>query len=115
MRQVSGSVTRAPWTRISREEPGGRKSRSPLPRSASAPPVSRMVRESTFWLTRKAMRAGKFALMMPVITSTDGRWVARTRWMPTALAIWASRVIDSSTSTEATIIRSASSSMTTTM
>ena len=53
--------------------------------------------------------------MSPVMTSTDGRWVARMRWIPTARAICASRAIDSSTSLLATIIRSASSSMTTTM
>jgi hypothetical protein len=49
--------------------------------------------------------------MMPVSTSTDGRWVARIRWMPAARAIWARRVRATSTSREATIIRSASSSM----
>ena len=49
------------------------------------------------------------------MTSTDGRCVARIRWMPTARAICARRAIDSSTSLLATIIRSASSSMTTTM
>ena len=53
--------------------------------------------------------------MTPVITSTDGRWVAITRWMPTARAIWAMRQIDSSTSRAATIIRSFSSSTTTRM
>ena len=31
------------------------------------------------------------ALMRPVITLTDGRCVAITRWMPTARAIWAMR------------------------
>ncbi len=61
------------------------------------------------------MRAGRLALMSPVMTSTDGRCVARIRWMPTARAIWASRQIDSSTSLLATIIRSASSSMRTMM
>ena len=49
------------------------------------------------------------------MTSTDGRCVARIRWMPTARAICASRQIDSSTSLPATIIRSASSSITTMM
>ena len=44
------------------------------------------------------MRDGRFALINPVITSTDGRCVARIRWMPTARAICASRAIDSSTS-----------------
>ena len=35
-----------------------------------------MVRESIFDATWKAIRDGKFALMSPVITSTDGRCVA---------------------------------------
>ena len=65
--------------------------------------------------TRNEMRAGKFALINPVMTSTDGRCVARIRWMPTARAICARRVIDSSTSRAAVIMRSASSSMTITM
>ncbi len=56
-----------------------------------------------------------FALMTPVITLTDGRWVATTRWMPTARAFWAMRVIDASTSRAATIMRSLSSSTTTRM
>jgi hypothetical protein len=58
------------------------------------------------------MRAGKLALISPVITSTEGRWVARIKWIPTARAICASRVIASSTSWDETIIRSASSSIT---
>ena len=33
--------------------------------------------------TRNARRAGRFALITPVMTSTDGRCVARIRWMPT--------------------------------
>ena len=57
------------------------------------------------------MRVGTLALMSPVITSTEGRCVASTRWMPTARAICASRVIDSSTLARSSIIRSASSSM----
>ena len=61
------------------------------------------------------MRDGKFALMMPVRTSTLGRCVASTRWMPAARAICASRCSDSSTSRADTTIRSASSSITTTM
>ncbi|MNC86538.1 hypothetical protein D3C83_22100 [compost metagenome] len=87
---------------------------SPLPSSCSAPLASRMVRESVFDETRKEIRDGRLALINPVMTSTDGRCVARMRWMPTARAICASRQIDSSTSLLATIIRSASSSMTTT-
>ena len=55
------------------------------------------------------------ALIRPVTTSTDGRCVATTRWIPTARAICAIRQIESSTSRGATIIRSASSSITTTM
>jgi len=38
-----------------------------------------MVRLSTLAETRNAMRHGKFALMSPVMTFTDGRWVASTR------------------------------------
>ena len=60
------------------------------------------------------MRAGKFALIRPVMTSTDGRWVATMRWMPTARAIWASRASEVSTSPAETIMRSASSSTITT-
>ena len=40
--------------------------------------------------TRNAIRLGKFALIRPVITFTDGRWVARMRWMPIARAFCAS-------------------------
>ena len=57
---------------------------SPRPRSLSAPLASRMVRLSFFCATWNAMRAGKFALIVPVMTSTEGRWVARIMWMPTA-------------------------------
>ena len=74
-----------------------------------------MVRLSTRAATRNEMREGKLALMRPVRTSTEGRCVARIRWMPTARAIWARRVIDSSTSCDETIMRSASSSITITM
>ena len=55
------------------------------------------------------------ALITPVMTLTDGRCVATIRWMPTARAFWAMRVMLSSTSRAATIIRSLSSSTTTTM
>ena len=88
---------------------------SPWPRSDSAPIWSRIVRESTFADTWNAMRVGMFALMRPVMTSTDGRWVASTRWMPDALAFCASRAMSSSTFLPTIIIRSASSSITTTM
>ena len=60
------------------------------------------------------MRVGKLALMSPVTTSTDGRWVAMMRWMPTARAICARRTSEFWTSPAETIMRSASSSTTTT-
>ena len=88
---------------------------SPCPSSVSAPMWSRIVRESTLLATWNAMRDGMFALMSPVITSTDGRCVARIRWMPAARAFCAMRAISSSIFLPVTIIRSASSSMTTTM
>ena len=88
---------------------------SPLPMSRSAPGWSRMTRLSASDDTENASRDGMLALITPVMTSTDGRWVAITRWMPTARAIWAMRQIDSSTSRAATIIRSLSSSTTTRM
>ncbi len=59
--------------------------------------------------------SGMLALMRPVITSTEGRWVARIRWMPEARAFWARRAISSSTFLPTIIMRSASSSMITTM
>ena len=62
-----------------------------MPRSFSAPMVSRMTRESILDGTRKAIRLEKLFLIVPVMTSIEGRWVARTRWMPTARASWASR------------------------
>ena len=64
---------------------------SPLPSSFSAPPPSRIVRESTCEETAKAILVGKFALISPVTTSTEGRCVATTRWMPVALASCARR------------------------
>ena len=88
---------------------------SPWPSSASAPLTSRITRESVCDDTAKAIRDGTLALIMPVITSTRGLWVASTRWMPTARLFWASRMMVSSTSAGETIIRSASSSITTRM
>ena len=83
---------------------------SPLPIRRSAPGWSRITRLSANEDTEKAMRLGMLALITPVMTSTDGRWVAITRWMPTARAIWAMRTMESSTSRAATIMRSFSSS-----
>ena len=60
--------------------------------------------------TEKAIRAGMFAFIRPVITSTLGRWVAKIRCIPTARAICASLIIPASTSLPAVAIRSASSS-----
>ena len=74
-----------------------------------------MTRLSASEETENAIRLGTLALMTPVMTSTEGRCVARTRWMPTARAICAMRTTDSSTSRAATIIRSLSSSTTMTM
>ncbi|MNC88869.1 hypothetical protein D3C83_47390 [compost metagenome] len=88
---------------------------SPAPSSASAPDWSRMVRESTFDATWNAMRVGMLALIRPVITSTEGRCVARIRWMPAARAFCARRAINSSTFLPTIIIMSANSSMNTTM
>ncbi len=78
--------------------------------SFSAPGWSRMTRESARDEVANASLEGTFALMRPVTTSTDGRWVASTRWMPAARASCVMRTIESSTSRGATIIRSASSS-----
>jgi hypothetical protein len=63
---------------------------------------------------RKSDAAGMLAFIRPVMTSAEGRWVAMTRCMPAARPIWATRQMLSSTSLEAAIIRSASSSITTT-
>ena len=82
-----------------------------MPMSFSAPFWSMMVRLSTLLETWKATRAGMLALISPVTTSTDGRWVARMMWMPTPRDFWARRVMASSISLPASIIRSANSSM----
>ncbi len=66
-------------------------------------------------LTWKAIRVGMLALIRPVITSTDGRCVARIRWMPAARAFCARRAISSSTFLPTIIIMSANSSMKMTM
>ena len=76
---VSSLDMKAPWIRIGSASPGGRKSMSPFPRRLSAPFWSRIVRLSVFEATRNAIRLGKFALMRPVITFTDGRCVEMTR------------------------------------
>src|SRR3979490_2025815 len=88
---------------------------SPCPRSCSPPCSPKMVRLSIFEVTWNEMRVGKLALMVPVMTSTEGRCVAMMTWMPAARAIWARRCTAASISLPATSIRSAISSMMTTM
>ena len=110
---ISFSVTHAACNLVGLEADDGANSRSPCPTSFSAPFMSKITRESAWLEVMSAMRLGMFALIRPVTTSTLGRWVATTRWIPTARAIWAIRQIASSTSRGAIIIRSASSSITT--
>ena len=113
--RTSCSSTHAPWMRWATLELGPSRSMSPHPTRRSAPCWSRMTRLSARLDTAKARRDGMLALMTTVMTLTDGRWVATTKWMPTALAIWARRQMESSTSRAATIMRSESSSTTTRM
>ena len=63
---------------------------SPLPRSFSAPPQSKTTLLSVTDETLQLILAGKFALIRPVTTSTDGRCVAMMRCMPHALDFCAS-------------------------
>ncbi len=107
---ISASVIHAPCTRIGLLTPMGRNRASPWPISFSAPGWSRTTRESANELVANASRLGTLALIRPVTTSTLGRCVASTRWMPAARANWVIRTTESSTSRGATIIRSASSS-----
>ena len=69
-----------------------------------------MVRESIRLVTLKLIRVGRFALMTPVMTSTEGRCVAMMRWMPAARLFWLRRWIRTSISLPTVTIRSASSS-----
>ena len=73
--------------------------------------MSIIVRESTCDATVNAMRDGMFALIRPVMTSTEGRCVPMMMCIPAARAFCARRQMDSSTASGAVIIRSASSSM----
>ena len=74
-----------------------------------------MVRESILEVTLKAILAGKLALITPVITLTDGLWVAIIKWIPIALASCANLAIGVSTSFPAVMIKSANSSTTKTI
>ncbi len=86
-----------------------------MPSNRSAPISSSTTRLSVLLTTLKQMRAGRFDLMSPVMTSTVGFWVATTRWMPAARDFCASRMTCPSTSLRIIIMRSAISSMKTTM
>jgi len=55
------------------------KSISPRPSNFSAPKLSSIVRESVLDATENAIRAGILALIKPVITSTLGLCVAKTK------------------------------------
>ena len=113
-RWISLSETNTPCRRTGAGASGAWKSISPRPNKRSAPGWSRMTRLSTPEATANAMRAGKLALINPVTTSTEGRWVEITKWMPVARANWAKRVMVRSVSSGAIIIRSANSSTMTT-
>jgi hypothetical protein len=88
---------------------------SPWPSSCSAPCFAEDGAAVDLGGDLEEMRVGKFALMVPVMTSTDGRCVAMITWMPAARAICARRCTAPSMSLPATIIRSAISSTMTTM
>ncbi|TDZ74503.1 hypothetical protein DE4586_04696 [Mycobacteroides salmoniphilum] len=107
---ISSSVMKAPCMRSGLLAPIGRNRPSPIPMSFSAPGWSRMTRLSVSDEVANASRDGTLVLIRPVTTSTDGRWVASTRWMPAARAFCVMRTMASSTSRGAVIIRSASSS-----
>ena len=112
---TSWSETNAPCIRVGSALPGCRNSKSPYFSKSSAPIWSRMVRLSILLCTVNAIRVGILALIRPVITSTLGRWVAIIRWMPAARAFCAKRAICCSTDLRSVIIRSANSSITTTI
>src|SRR5690625_5419709 len=92
------------------DAPMGKNKASPWPISFSAPDWSKITLESVWDDVAKASRLGTFALMSPVTTSTEGRWVANTKWMPAARASWVMRWIEASTYRGATIMRTEGSS-----
>ena len=85
--RTSSSETHGDWSRRAMLLEAVTSNMSPLPMSRSAPPWSRITRLSAREETANAIRLGTLALITPVITSTLGRWVARTKWIPTARAI----------------------------
>ena len=68
--------------RMARDAPIGINKPSPCPTNFSAPGLSKITRLSARELVANERRDGTFALMRPVTTSTEGRWVARTKWIP---------------------------------
>ena len=68
--------------RIARDAPIGINKPSPCPTNFSAPGLSKITRLSANELVAKDSRYGTLALIKPVTTSTDGRCVASTRWIP---------------------------------
>ena len=107
---ISGVSTNAHWI-LTNSFPWV-NSISPLPINWSAPELSKIVLESIFEVTLNAILAGKFALITPVITLTEGLCVAIIKWIPIALANCANLAIGVSTSLPAVIIKSANSSTT---
>ena len=92
--------------------------------SFSAPGESRIVAESTLLTTLNAILVGKLVLIRPVMTSTEGLWVARMTWIPAARPFCARRIIEAeillawalaSPLTPPVMVRSAYSSMMMTM
>ena len=77
--------------------PGGRKSMSPH-RATASPDAVEDRREFVPDVTWKEMRGREVRLVRPVMTSTDGRCVARIRWNARRAGFCARRVIDSSIS-----------------
>ena len=105
------SEMNAPLHPIGFGAPSGSKTWSPLPISFSAPPISRIVRNRSGW--RRGTRCGfrTFALMRPVMTSTEGRWVQPIIVMHAAQARAFCRQTAWNPTLEAAIMRSAISSM----
>ena len=86
-------ATHAPWTRCRPARAERLEEHVPLTEQVLRPGAVEDHAGVGLAETAKAIRLGTFALIMPVITSTDGRWVASTRWMPTARDFCASRMI----------------------
>ena len=105
----------APWILTGCLDSGLLYSMSPRPRSFSAPVWSMMMRLFVELDTANAICVGMLLLIIPVMTSDDGLWVASIRWIPQNLATAVMRLIDVSSSLPTASIRSANSSMMTMM